>query len=382
MQKSQTRKNNKNTNKMVKRNNNNNKVYYNSTRNQVDLDRRIKQAIQLTKAPRSNLIQTPLYKYIAGLIDFDEVAPSTLTPLTPGKKHLKTVRATQTITVNASGNLIIALTPAFVTRCDAASTYYYMYHDNSAPYDPNDATGATGTPTKNNIITSSLALDLTQISKIRTGSLHMRFRLSGVSNLNKQGTIHLLETVATDGNSTGPLKSTFNIPYAPLCEVYKSIEIANMDLTSHIQYNYFPLANTDILSDYNSVANVISSLATSNPYKQFALIVSGAAVGTSIKIDLECTAECEVERNYINVFPVNYSNCFMDSNPTLQYLNQHHDLRIQTKQKSNNYIVPTVLKTVTNQQKEMVLSDLNDSLFNISSISQSRANSGISRIIK
>lgn len=341
--------------KSGKRSNKTRSIQINSKTNQRDLDRRINAAIKMIEQPRARLAQTPLYKYIAGLLDFNEVAPSMLTPLTPGKKHLKTIRVTQTIPVSSAGALFIGIVPDKSASVASTSTYFFYGYNNAATYDPNDTTGTTGTVTKSSVIADALSLSSTSIPYVRLNSLHMRFKLTGVSNLNKQGTIYLMETLVNDASTIAPSAATFNIPYAPLCEVYKSMEIVNMDLNAHMQYNYFPLSNQSLATDHDAVTSYTTSSTYGGLYKQFALIVSGAAVGTSVKIDLEMDVECEVERGFVNTYPVSFSNCFLDSNPTLQYLNQHPDLRIQTMKKRNINFLPTVFNQVATQQKELVL---------------------------
>jgi len=322
---------------------------FNSVVNQRILENRLNKAINETRQISKNIQHTPLYKYIAGLIDFDEVARSNLTPMLPGKYHLKTVRLTQTYQVNANGNLIMLFQPYYMTEPDSTSTQGYCMYNNSAAYDPS-STSATGTATLITDFLTALNLTSTIMPRVRTQSMHLRFHLTGVSNLNKQGTIHLMETLISNRNSSAAYETTLNIPYAPLCEVYRQVEIANMDLSCAMQYNFFPLSNSHVISQFNDVTNRIATSAFDvDPNKIFALIVSGAAAGTKIRMEAELTAECEVEKGYINTYPIEYTKCFIDSEPTMCFLNQHPELRISVSKQSYVKFLPTIFKEVRKQ---------------------------------
>jgi hypothetical protein len=323
---------------------------FNSATNERILQNRIAKAINMTKRISGDIHHSPLYKYIAGLIDFDHVARSSLTPLLPGKYHLKTIRLTQTYQVSSSGNLKITFQPEYMTKPDSTSTFCYASYNDNVAYDP---TSVVPTGLEDRITDFATALNLTEtiMPRARTQSMHLKFHLTGVSNLNKQGTIHLMETLVSTSDALGGWAKTFNIPYAPLCEVYKQIEIANMDLSGAMQYNYFPLSNAFVLDQFNDVTNTTSSVISDvRPNKIFALIISGAAAGTKIRMEAELTAECEVENGYINTYPIEYTKCFIDSESTMCFLNQHPNLRINTTTNSGVRFLPTVFKEVNRQQ--------------------------------
>jgi hypothetical protein len=320
---------------------------------QKELQDRIARAVVATTRQSTKVVSTPLYKYIAGLIDFDHNARSQLTPLSCGKLHLKTVRINKTIGVSSTGNLKISIAPKYVAMYDNTSTANNFKYDNSAAYDPTIVTGG-GTSVAITELAAACNLDELIMPKVRVQSLHIKFSLTGMSNLNKKGTIHLMESTSADYYNNSDYATELNIPYGPVSEVYKGIEIANMTGNSDIQYNYFPMSTADLNNDFTSVDVETTSTGTVHaPFKLFGFIINGADTSTQVRMEIEATLECEVVPAYINTYPIAYSTCFIDSNPTVNLLNQYHDLRISTGTLATNKIQSAVMR-IGNENKMML----------------------------
>jgi len=325
-----------------------------------------------------NIKHNPMYKYIAGLIDFDANSKSVPTPLLPFPVHLKTVRTNTLMQVNANGNLGIFLQPAALQYETASQPDSPLMFQNAASYDPADvATLETGLTS---ILEPQIGADLspTYFAGVRVQSFHAKFFVTGVNAYNKQGTIHLMESVKA-GAYSGSLSTILpvdNIVYGPSHEIYKQIEVANMDPSIALQYNYFPISNNNLADTFKTPNGAAPSTITEA--KGFALLVSGADALTKIRMEVEVTYECVVQPNYVNTYSIEYPSVFTNSEPMLNYLNQHFNVRISTRynQKFGGSIVDNVVRKVTRQEKEML--DFSDT----SSFHTANSKSNLSFVVK
>jgi len=300
--------------------------------------------------------------YLAGLIDFDNSARSYLTPLTTGAKHLKTVRVNSSLTLNASGHGMLNLQPKYLASTAGASPASPIFYCNDNAYDPY-ATSSTSLPGPPDLTVATAAglLD-TEIPNARVQSLHCKFTLSGVSNLNKKGTIHLMETssaykwVTTGGASyIDPMIPLHNINEAPSHEVHRIVEIANMDSAVVMQYNYFPLTNANLNDEFLHVGTSASFGDSGDTFKNFTLIVAGADTTTVVRCEYEVTYECTVASPFVNTYPVQFGKCFVNSEAALNLLNQQHEARISVKNYRHKPIVNYVVTKQATEEKENLL---------------------------
>jgi hypothetical protein len=200
----------------------------------------------------------------------------------------------------------------------------------------------------------------------------MSMQLTGVSNLNKQGTIHIAETTESnyyygDVNDTAQGENAVYrcaVPTLPRFEKYKSVEVMNMGPDSVLEYHYIPITNSSLIRDYHTPATRSTSgvLNFAAPVgKVFTCIIRGAATGTTIRVRYEVTFECDISTNYINDYPPEYSRCFVDSEPTICMLNQNPDytLRINNKQGHINQVLYKEIVTNKVVKEQDPLSSVN-----------------------
>jgi hypothetical protein len=218
---------------------------------------------------------------------------------------------------------------------------------NETAYNPDAISGLALEGGWNTDIVAGINLLSAAFSNVRTSSAHVTFQITGVSNLNKQGTIHMAETVETGYYSGTAADTTYGesavercaVSRLPKFEKYKSIEIVNMGPDSVLEYHYMPLTNRDLLTSYVDLAAVTTSSNTdfvNELGKVFNLTIRGAAAGTTIRAKYEITFECDVLTDYINDYPPQYSRCFVDSEPTLCLLNQNADYVIRSNIKQGH----------------------------------------------
>jgi hypothetical protein len=235
-----------------------------------------------------------------------------------------------------------------------------VLYANQSGYDPDATSGMALTGGWNTAIIAGTNLVANAFSNARVSSAHVSFQITGVSNLNKQGTIHMAETTETEYWVGGSADTSFNeltlyrcaVPKLPKFAKYKSVEIVNMGPDSCLEYHYMPITNRDLLKDYKDVvdSSTTNFLDFTNELgKVFNFTVRGAAIGTTIRARYEITFECDVETDYINDYPPEYSRCFIDSEPTLCLLNQNEDyvLRCNVKQ---GHIDRTLYKDVNSMK--------------------------------
>lgn len=316
----------------------------------------IKEQVKSAKLYRdSNVDHAPLKLYLANLLasGHDKV----ITPLNPMKVFVKRVNYQDSLTVNSNGHAIVILQPAALQRWAITSTASPVLYSNSSVYDPNSNTnGVSGGWNTNFISQAGLNLISGVFSKVRVQSLHLTVQLTGVSNYNKKGTIHIAEDVddklrfgiATDAQYNNFLINDFSLGDLPKKNHYKSLEIMNMDSESVVKYNYMPLTNHDQAAKYQTpLVNTASNGAYVEPEKRFGLIVQGADPATTVRLIYQIDLECEVETDYYNDYPPSFSRCYIDTEPMLQYLSRNTD-NILVVEKTKRDITGPILNMISN----------------------------------
>jgi len=285
----------------------------------------------------------PFSKYVHMLLH--ENSPKVVTPLTPHKVFLKRVYYQDTLQVNANGHACIVIPMNTLSIHGSTATASPVLYMNQAGYDPDATSGMALTGGWNTAILAGTNLVNTAIANARVASAHVSFQITGVSNLNKQGTIHMAETIESSYYIGNASDTQYNelalyrcaVPKLPKFSKYKSIEIVNMGPDSAIEYHYIPISNRGMLQNFHDISTPTAGAANSfvnEVGKVFNLTVRGAAAGTTIRARYEINFECDVYTDYINDYPPQYSRCFVDSEPTLCLLNQNEDyiLRVNSKQ--------------------------------------------------
>jgi hypothetical protein len=319
------------------------------TNKEVGLSQKLGEAIKKTVQKAQSFYEKgletyePFSKYVHMLLH--ENSPSMITPLTPFKVNTKRVYYQDTLQVNANGHLFIGLQPQMLSQFSYISTGSPVLYMNHSAYDPDAvaAAGLIGGWNTNIIGTTGTNINYTSRPKNRIASMHVSFQLTGVSNLNKQGTVHMAENIDDRqyiGDSTSfsvneIFSQQFAISRLPKLPKYKSVEIMNMDSDSKLEYHYFPITNVDLRNQYDATAVYSDTDSTIDEFtKTFGLVIRSAAVGTTVRVKYEINIESEVETDYINDFPSEYSRCFVDSEPTLRMISQEVDnvIRIDAKQ--------------------------------------------------
>jgi hypothetical protein len=286
----------------------------------------------------------PFSKYVHMLLH--ENSPSMITPLMPYRIFTKRVRYQDSIQVNSSGAALIALQPVALTKFNNSSTASPVLYVNQTAYNPDSTTNAL-TGGWNTSIVGSSGLNITGgvFGGGRVASVHVVFEITGVSNLNKSGTIHLAEQTeanyrygtSADTTHSEILANNCAISALPKFNKYKSVEIINMSSDSVLEYHYVPLTNEMITQQFVSAGTVTAGNNEPSPIgrsKLFCLIVKGAHVDTIIRARYEINLEFMVNNDYVNDYPPAYSHCFVNSEPTLQLINQTEDyiIRVNAKQ--------------------------------------------------
>lgn len=318
-----------------------------------ELNNRIKSVIiqkdqQMTPPPFSDYVRSLLYH--------DQ--PITTSPLEPRKMFYKTVKYQDTLQVNALGHAFLGGSiyhlALFAKDADASCILY----SNAASYDPNSKTNSLiGGWNKNVLGSSGLNVDKNEISNQYILSAHMKFSLTGVSNLNKQGQVHIFEDVndicryglASDTAMNSALVNEYSLADLPKCTHYKRVDIMNMDSDTNIEFNYIPLQHLRFnwgVPPSSIASSTYTSVAIN---KNYGFIISSAAVGTTVRVEYEFLLAQEIANDYINNYPPIYSRIYVDPNPTLQMLQQNTINIIKTEKHDNNHY--TLIKDIDKYDK-------------------------------
>jgi hypothetical protein len=285
----------------------------------------------------------PFQKYLHNLIYPN--SPPVVTPLTPMKVFTKRIKFQDTLRVNANGHLCIVYQLDQIVNKASTSSVSPILYMNSTSYNPAVQAQAGLLGGWNIPIIQALRQEGTSIDSSRLSNLHVQFQITGVSALEKKGTIHLAETVVSDytvGHVNDTVFQEAMLSHSSLSDLvlynkYQSVEIMNMDSSSYLEYHYFPLSNRNIIEQYapvtsSSTAGYYFNVTTNSPplSKYFVLIIADAAPDTTIRCVYEFNIENEIKTPYINDYPPTYSRCFMDSEPYINLMNQDVDYTVRT----------------------------------------------------
>jgi len=192
-------------------------------------------------------------------------------------------------------------------------------------------------------------------------SAHVDFTVTGVSNLNKKGQIHIFEDItdrcyvgnSADSSRNNALLNEYPIQDLPKTTHYKLVDIMNMDSATALRYNFIPLSL--YCEKIRAIVNNNNWTTTRSGNKIMGLIVHGAEPGTIIRADYEITLGWEIENNYINDYPPVWSNTYINPDPTLSFL-QNKDVIIQTNKKTHNHYFVNLKKMQEHPEAEVLIS--------------------------
>lgn len=325
------------------------KIKVNKNRQVIsELTNRIKSVIthkdQQTSPP-------PFSDYVRSLLYHDQ--PTCTSPLEPRKMFYKKVKYQDTLQVSNLGHAFIGGSVAQLAVFAKDSTASCILYCNDAAYNPNSKTNSiTGGWNKDILGASGLNVEKTEISNQYILSAHIKVSLTGVSNLNKQGQIHIFEDVddtcrfgiSTDTGMNSALVNEYALPDLPKCTHYKRVDIMNMDSDTNIEFNYIPIQHLRYNWGVSLVTQTNNSSYVSLMNKNFGFIIASAAVGTTIRVEYEFLLAQEIENDFINNYPPIYSRIYVDPNPTLQMLQQSTSNIIKTEKHENNHY--TLIKDI------------------------------------
>jgi hypothetical protein len=280
--------------------------------------------------------QHTMKQYIHTLLD-DDYPTVERKPLNDmGRTHVKKVKYRVAMTVSSNnGNLFAALPPQLLAACASGSTASPFYLSNSTEYTPSSSSNNITTTSNFDIGivgTSGTDIALNKFWEVYVENCHVGVTLSGVSNLDKKGKLYMCEARRSNwgyGISTTVDLTTTAMNELTLADIiklkhYKEVEIMNMGPEFAHEYHYIPergYSNEQHVTptDKSSAANDYGDM------KGLVLIVSGAAVTTQVIFDITIGLRLRPKTVYYNTYPSAYSNCFLNPDPVLRYLEQDED---------------------------------------------------------
>ena len=338
--------------KKVKKNTNPKVKQALKSRNAVVANGISKNIAKANKALRQPPTPAAFSDYIRSLLHHDQ--PLVTSPLESRKMFYKRIKYQDTITVNAAGHCFVGGSIFGIAGFDKTSTASPILYANQTGYDPTTTTNnLTGGWNSAIIGSTGLNVSSTEVESQYVQSAHIKVSLTGVSNLNKQGQIHMFEDVNRYyrlGNSTDTVYNdlfvnSYPIQDLPKCNHYKRVDIMNMDSSTALEYNYIPLLNPLSYYSLPPMGETNNRQSDESINKIFGIVVSNAASGTTLRLEYEIVLVQEIDNDYINNYPPIYSNIFIDANPALQMLQQNTGNILRTEKHQDLYdLVQTVKK--------------------------------------
>jgi hypothetical protein len=241
---------------------------------------------------------------------------------------------------STNGRAFFSIKPAELGKGNNSSTASVVPILANISYNPNSVTNilnaAIGTWTP--IIWSSQGINLEQgqIDRTTVIAFHLCATITGVSQLEKKGKIYIAQDRCNRYYS-GPnslVESTAisalvnKYPLSALSKLYhsKSIEVANMDSKSALEYHYIPAQG------YSSIARTTSGVYTASgtgddiDENRLIIIIDGADANMNLVLDFEVILQLEPDVNYLNTYPVAPSTCYINPDPELRYLENIKDV--------------------------------------------------------
>lgn len=277
-------------------------------------------------------------------------------PLEPRKLFYKRVHYQDILTVNSSGNAFIGGCPRLLGMFSAGSTASPILYSNDTNYDPNSNTNATTGGWNTNIIANGVNIDPNIFTQSKVMKVLLSVSITAVSNLNKQGQIHIFEDIdknsyygtSTDTTRNDLLLNQYSIPELPRCTHYKCAEVMNMDSNTKLEYTYIPLSlynqEFTIPTSYTSAGTLISV-----DNKNFGIIASGCYPGTTLKLEYEIDLALEVVNSNINNYPPKWSNSVSNPDPILAIMQRNVDNVIRTHKHENQFLTTKLYDNIINR---------------------------------
>lgn len=249
-------------------------------------------------------------------------------PMQAGKLHYGVVRFQNTIQANLQGHCAImgdigAL--ASYSNLSVASPILYA----TTGYDPAVTTNnTTGGWNLGIIDNNGMGFSPTEFERCSIVNAHVTLSITGVSNLNKKGTIHMFEDLSqlayygdsVDTIQNDKLLNGYDVNSLPKCTHYRKYDLVNLDSQGRLRYSYIPTslyAQPRILT----LNNLSGSGAIASPLCQtFGIIGQGMDPGTIIRVEYEVFFSTDVANDFINKYPVEYTSCYLNPDPYLLYL--------------------------------------------------------------
>jgi len=275
--------------------------------------------------------------FVRTLLHWDQ--PLSTAPLEPRKLFYKRVKYQDTIVVNSSGNCFVGGQMGALPQFNTSSTASPILYANQTGYSPTSTTNfVTGGCNLSIIGTTGVNLSGASVSRAYVQAAHLRISLTGVSNLNKQGQIHIAEDIddsvrydtAAGTTQNNLLLNEYPIQDLPKCTTYKRIDVANMDSKVQLEYHYIPLSLYNGTIEFTP-ATMSAGTQVVPGNKTFMVIAASCATGTTLRLEYEIDLAMEIENDYINDYPPIWSKIYMNPDPTLMLLNQNPDYIISTE---------------------------------------------------
>jgi hypothetical protein len=127
----------------------------------------------------------------------------------------------------------------------------------------------------------------------------------------------------------------------------KTLDIIDTDSATRMQYHWIPACGYSTI--YKRQPESISGgnrQVTDGSLKTFVFIADGCAVGTKFVFDFELTFQCEVITSSLNLYPSQYSTCFLNPDPEIAYLNTKQDLALNVETDESKFVKDAILASV------------------------------------
>jgi hypothetical protein len=279
-------------------------------------------------------------------------------PLLPmARSHLRRSRFRISMPVDSTnGRAFFSIKPVDLGKGNNDSISSVVPILANSSYNPNstanafNAAAGSWTP----IIWSNQGINLEQgqIDRTTVVALHLCATITGVSQLEKKGKIYIAQdrcnkyyagpNSAPDSIVLPALVNTY--PLSALSKLYhsKSIEVANMDSKSAIEYHYIPAQGYSTISRTVNRVYTATGSAEDIDENRLIIIIDGADANMNIVLDFEVILQLEPDINYLNTYPVAPSTCYINPDPELRYLENVKDVVLRVN-KSEGHLVDQVI---------------------------------------
>ena len=129
---------------------------------------------------------------------------------------------------------------------------------------------------------------------------------------------------STDTTQNSNLVNEYDINSLPKCTHYRKYDLISLENSAKLRYSYIPdaLYSTNILSVVSPLTTDSAFVSTlNNPV--FGIIAQGVNSSTVLRIEYELYFVTDIVNDYINKYPVEFTNCYLNPDPYLLYLKSH-----------------------------------------------------------